>query len=566
MFYIPGSLRKAGNFCTCATPCEEIRYIPTLTFASISADTDSADAQQQEQNKVYAEKLSEARETRFRINDEKYTETLRMFFSMSMEYSRMYLFLMSAEQRLSGETEGIDRLTSLLRKDCQQFNKKQRQVVTILQSDLLHAVKTYQLHAEMHLYASLQQLQWVWEESMNAVSNATNQEEEEATFRRVNESIWAHMSMLPAVFEVLSNDLFNYTKEVVQNMTQDLEYRLLEERLLSIDEQASATCEGCFTDSLQNQSLTQIVQEAMWTYIETTLYEDISTMKQRFLQVYFEYANGSVIPEPEIVCICPNYTDYNPTIEMTTEATTETMTNSTEPYIDNTWDSRINFNWSTILNDIEALVGNASNFVQEIRSNLTEPLNNAADYVVELIALISPKCSGELEKLYNEYADTQERILDVLNKLKQKLLARNNTNTERMNSYEKVETTLTELAAISDLDTFVTETKDELITTESLLYELRFTEVRLEKHIGNVEYWFMAQFKDDYLKGNSSYWLYFNLTTPQLLNVRSSYNDVKTKPIMTSTNIVDWWNKSIDNVDDIISELESRRSIVSRSS
>ena len=563
MFYIPGSLRKAGNFCTCATPCEEIRYIPTLTFASISADTDSADAQQQEQNKVYAEKLSEARETRFRINDEKYTETLRMFFSMSMEHSRMYLFLMSAEQRLSGETEGIDRLTSLLREDCQQFNKKQRQVVTTLQSDLLHVVKTYQLHAEMHLYASLKQLQWVWQESMNAVSNATNQEEEEATFRRVNESIWAHMSMLPAVFEVLSNDLFNYTKEVVQNMTQDLEYRLLEERLLSIDEQASATCDGCFTDSLQNQLLTQIVQEAMLTYIETTLYEDISTMKQRFLQVYFEYANGSVIPEREIVCMCPNYTDYNATIEMTTEATTETMTNSTEPYIDNTWDSRINFNWTTILNDIEAMVGNASNFVQEIRSNLTEPLNNAADYVAELIALISPKCSGELEKLYNEYADTQERILDVLNKLKQKLLARNNTNTERMNSYEKVETTLTELAAISDLDTFVTETKDELITTESLLYELRFTEVRLEKHIGNVEYWFMAQFKDDYLKGNSSYWLYFDLDTPQLLNVRSSYNDVKTKPIMTSTNIVQWWKKSIDNVDDIISEIESRRSIVS---
>ena len=356
LFYNPGSLRKAGNFCTCATPCEEIRYIPTLTFASISADTDSADAQQQEQNKVYAEKLSEARETRFRINDEKYTETLRMFFSMSMEYSRMYLFLMSAEQRLSGETEGIDRLTSLLREDCQQFNKKQRQVVTVLQSDLLHAVKTYQLRSEMHLYASLQQLQWVWEESMNAVSNATNQEEEEATFRRVNESIWVHMSMLPAVFEVLSNDLFNYTKEVVQNMTQDLEYRLLEERLLSIDEQASATCDRCFTDSLQNQSLTQIVQEAMLTYIETILYEDISTMKQRFLQVYFEYANGSVIPEPEIVCMCPNYTDYNATIQMTTEATTETMTNSTEPYIDNTWDSRINFNWTTILNDIEALV------------------------------------------------------------------------------------------------------------------------------------------------------------------------------------------------------------------
>ena len=565
LFYIPGSLRKAGNFCTCATPCEENRYIPTLTFTSISADTDSADAQQQEQNKVYAEKLSEARETRFRINDEKYTETLRMFFSLSMEYSRMHMFLMSAGQRLSGETEGIDRLTSLLREDCQQFNKKQRQVVTTLQSNLLHVVKTYQLHAEMHLYASLQQLQWVWEESMNAVSNATDQEEEEATFRRVNESIWAHMSMLPAVFEVMSNDLFNYTKEVMQNMTHDLEYRLLEERLLSIDEQTSGTCDECFTDSLKNQPLTQIIQEAMLTFIETTLYEDISTMKQEFSRVYFEYVNGSVIPEPEIVCVCPNYTDYNASIEMTTEATTEIMTTSAEPDTDNTWDSRINFNWTTILNDIETLVGNASTFVQEVQSNLTVPLNNAADYVAELIALISPKCSGQLEKLYNEYADTQERILNEFNKLKQKLLARNNTNTERMNSYEKVTTTLTELAATSDLDTFVTETKDELITTESLLYELRFTEVRLEKHIGNVEYWFMVQFKDEYLKGNSSYWLYFDLDTPQLIDAGSSYHDVKTKPTMTSTNIMDWWNKSIDTVDDIIAEVESRRSIVSRS-
>ena len=170
------------------------------------------------------------------------------------------------------------------------------------------------------------------------------------------------------------------------------------------------------------------------------------------------------------------------------------------------------------------------------------------------------------KKLYNEYADTQERILNEFNKLKQKLLARNNTNADRMNSYEKVKTTLTELAATSDLDTFVTETKDELITTESLLYELRFTEVRLEKHIGNVEYWFMAQFKDEYLKGNSSYWLFFDLDTPQLLDARSSYDDVKTKPIMTSTDIMAWWNKSIDNVDDIIAEVESRRSIVSRSS
>ena len=132
-----------------------------------------------------------------------------------------------------------------------------------------------------------------------------------------------------------------------------------------------------------------------------------------------------------------------------------------------------------------------------------------------------------------------------------------------MESYEKVETTLTELAATSDLDTFMTETKDELIATESLLYELRFAGVRLEEHIGNVEYWYMAQFTDEYLEGNSFYWSYFNLDTPQLMNHNSSYADVKTKPIMTSPNIMQWWNESINNVDEVISELKSRRSVVS---
>ena len=552
------NLRKAGNFCSCATPCLEKRYIPTLTFASISADTDSANAAQQEQYKEYASKLSEAKETRFRINEDKYKETMRMFFSMTMEYSNMYRFFLSAEERLSGETTGIDKITSLLRSDCQLFNAKQFQVVQILQSDLLHTMKIYQSHVEMHLYSSLQQLLWVWEQSMNVVSNATSQEQEEAEFRRVNESIWTHMSTLPAILEILSTNLYNATKETVQNMTHDMEYRLLGERLTNIDEQACASCDSCFTDSIKNQALTQIIQENMLMYIETTLQEDITNLKEAFSQIYSEYTNGSVIPKPEILCICPNYTEYNYTTEATTEATTESVT-TIGPV---TWDSRIQFNWTTILSDIEALVLNASKLVDGMRRNLTDPLNTAADYVAELLRLISPKCSGQLEKLYNEYADTQERVLNVIKGFQKDLLVRNNTYTNHMDNYEQVQTNLTELAATSDLDNFIVKTKDDMIITESLLYNLRFTQVRLQKHIGNTEFWFMAQFEDSYLKGNSSYWLNFNLDTPQLLNVPSSYNNVKISPMMTDPAIEEWWRESIQTVDNVIDELSSRNTRV----
>ena len=58
-----------------------------------------------------------------------------MFFSMFVEYSNMYRFLMSAEERLNAETNEIDNITSLLRNDCQMFSTKQYEVVKILQSD-----------------------------------------------------------------------------------------------------------------------------------------------------------------------------------------------------------------------------------------------------------------------------------------------------------------------------------------------------------------------------------------------------------------------------------------------
>ena len=268
----------------------------------------------------------------------------------------------------------------------------------------------------MHLYSSLQQLQLVWKHSMDAVLNSTSQEEEEGEFRRVNETIWAHMSTLPAIFEMLTTKLFNLTMETVRNMSHSMEYRLLEERLLSINEQASIICDWCFTDSSTNQTLTQIVQENILKYIETTLYEEITNLRDHFSEVYDEYTNGCILPEPDIVCTCPNYT----------ETTTEMTTTTAEVY-NGTWNSRIHFNWTTILSDIEDLVSNSSNLVSTIQRNLTDPLITTSAYVIELLQLMSPKCSGELEKLYNEYADTQERVLNVIGSFKNELLSRNRT-------------------------------------------------------------------------------------------------------------------------------------------
>ena len=40
-------MRAAGNFCTCPTPCTDTNLVPSLSFSSISVDTDTGGAAQQ---------------------------------------------------------------------------------------------------------------------------------------------------------------------------------------------------------------------------------------------------------------------------------------------------------------------------------------------------------------------------------------------------------------------------------------------------------------------------------------------------------------------------------------
>ncbi len=540
-FCFPDDLRKAGNYCTCPNPCAEKRYVPTLTFAAISSDSDTADAAQQELNKGYAAKLTEAREIRYRINEDNFRETMKMFFSIFTQHTNMHSFLLHAEDKIRGQTKGIDAITTLLRKDCQLLNTKQHQVVKILRDDVRHEMDNFQSHLRQ-LHPALEELLWVWTESKDLVSNSVDQEAEEAQFRRLNETIWAHMSTLPAMLHVLKTRLFASALGAVQAMTQDADYRLLDSRMMSIDEQASAWCNWCLTSSSLNQTVTHIVQQRLQTYLQTNLSFHITNAQSIFSRLYSEYISGSTIPEAPLVCFCPNTT-------METTTATPTTTESSQ------WESRIRFNWTTIQGDIEELVAMTEAMVNTAREELTEPLETSADYVAELLQLIAPKCNGELQKLYHEYADSQQRILDAIQQLKSVLIDRNNTYNIHMDNYEQVLTTLTALAKTSDLDSFMAYVKDEVINAESLLLDMRFSELRLEQHIGHAQFWFLAQFDDAYVKQNSVYWSFFRLDTPQLLDTTSSYIDVKTSPVLTDPDIVNWWHKSKQTIDNIISEL-----------
>ncbi len=71
--------QKNADFCTCGTPCLEALFVSSLSFASIATTEDSIKARQDTETYMMQRNLSNAREVAFRVQEDKYNETMRVF-------------------------------------------------------------------------------------------------------------------------------------------------------------------------------------------------------------------------------------------------------------------------------------------------------------------------------------------------------------------------------------------------------------------------------------------------------------------------------------------------------
>ncbi len=97
-------MRAAGNYCECPTPCTADAYVPTTSFSVVlngEANT------QDEQTSQLQKKLSDARETAYRVVREKYTETMRSFHVIHQQLSRMIKFTKAMEEEMTSQHDQV---------------------------------------------------------------------------------------------------------------------------------------------------------------------------------------------------------------------------------------------------------------------------------------------------------------------------------------------------------------------------------------------------------------------------------------------------------------------------
>ena len=66
--YIPltAELQQHGNFCSCATPCDEILYVPSLSFSAITSNNDMLQGEDLQEMNLMRDNLIKAREVTYR--------------------------------------------------------------------------------------------------------------------------------------------------------------------------------------------------------------------------------------------------------------------------------------------------------------------------------------------------------------------------------------------------------------------------------------------------------------------------------------------------------------------
>ena len=207
---------------------------------------------------------------------------------------------------------------------------------------------------------------------------------------------------------------------------------------------------------------------------------------------------------------------------------------------------------------------NVNNIVQVIKTELASPLGQASSYVDELLRVVTPKCEGELDKLFDEYTDYQQRLSDLIENFKSELLKRNISYQGYLDQYEVVDLTLTEFAQAADLDVFKEYVRSQSITAESLLSDLILALNRLDDHLNNVEYWFIAQYNDSYLQDSSVYWSYFNLERPVLVNVGNINGSVGNEPMISDPSITTFWSDVTSAIGQIRTEFDQQELEVSK--
>ncbi len=484
------------------------------------------------------EKLTNAREVRYRLQADKYRQTMRMFYDFFLQLSKLYQFIMTADSRMRCEKDKVLTLMSKVRNDCLWFAQKESGIENTIKMQLLGSVQRYMDSLYTSMYTELLETKQAFEEATDVFTQKVSSTLDQLVWlKRMNETIWIKMSQLPAKFVVLEEDLFDDLMLEVMKAKIPQEFRLDYDRAKSLLLYARIDCTWCLTTTAPptgqsegicywcdsyNKPLGVIIETGIREFMNATLKYMLSEIRMAVANVTMNVMNEiSVIADQLETTLSMLREDLN--ITNVTDATTATIaTTAITSTIATTVTASYNISistletilclWNTTIHELDFSLVNVAELLSLSHDNMVAPLQTSSGLLEEMLRLLSPKCESELEKLYNEYLDTHTRLADVLNTLRQQILQYNTTYTIYQYEYINNNLTLSSLAEIVSIRSMQSSIMAQAITLEGLLEGRVLAVHSIDRHINNIYYWLMAQIDDAHLANESMLWKQFDLT------------------------------------------------------
>lgn len=142
---LTGKTRRGREECKCMTPCEEVVYVPSLSFASISTDEDAIKSRRQEAKMArLQERLTKAREITYRLSGDKYRVTLRNFKMVHIRANNLIYFTDAAEEQFFMETFKVRDEFNVVLEHCENSVGQLHAVESTLRSSVHPALQNLQ--------------------------------------------------------------------------------------------------------------------------------------------------------------------------------------------------------------------------------------------------------------------------------------------------------------------------------------------------------------------------------------------------------------------------------------
>ena len=161
---------------------------------------------------------------------------------------------------------------------------------------------------------------------------------------------------------------------------------------------------------------------------------------------------------------------------------------------------------------LPSIIDLASSIHSGIQTDMTVHLKEAGDLVLEMLRLITPKCSSELAKYQEEHVDSGERIQRNTEDIIRATTGNYDDMVKYRREYVSTNKTLQTVAKLVHLDHTVLTVTTKISQIQDSLSDRVLAGKRMVDHINALYYWISAQLNDSYLIDNSHYFKLLNIT------------------------------------------------------